>query len=100
LAKAIERAGEEVGEPTWRMPLFKKYFKTLKSPVADMMNSSADSFAGAITAALFLEKFIEGKKWAHFDVMAYSRGSDGAFSEGGNGQSFQILAQYLLRRET
>jgi leucyl aminopeptidase len=95
LSNQILNASGEVGEVAWRMPLIEKYFKSYRSPVADMTNSSSDSFGGAITAALFLQKFVGDVPWLHFDVMAWNRSSDGPYTEGGNGQCFQILTQLI-----
>ena len=61
LADQMIRAGQQVGEPAWRMPLVQKYFSSLSSNFADFKNSG-EGFGGAITAALFLEKFCQNKK--------------------------------------
>lgn len=95
LARKIEKAAKEVGEPVWRMPLVPKYLKMISSSIADLSNASESGFGGAITAALFLQKFVKQKPWAHFDVMAWNSSSDGAISEGGNGQTFLVLRQLL-----
>lgn len=95
LADQITRAGQQVGEPAWRMPLVQKYFSSLNSNFGDFKNS-ADGFGGAITAALFLEKFCHQKKWAHLDVYCWTDKATGALaSAGGNGQPVQLLIQWL-----
>lgn len=98
LANAITRAGQRAGDLNWRMPLFDKYFGDLSSPFADFKNSGG-GFGGAITAALFLQKFVRGKKWAHLDVYAWSDKAQGALtSSGGSGQPVQCLIEFLQNR--
>lgn len=96
LAELIARAGQAKGEPTWRMPLYQDYWPSLKSSVADFANSSASRFGGAITAALFLERFVGKVPWLHFDLYAWTEGALGGYAEpGGNGQAVQLLSQVL-----
>lgn len=95
LAKRLSAAATESDDPVWRMPLVQKYFTSLSSPFADFKNS-AEGFGGAITAALFLERFVKGKKWAHFDIYAWTDKPQGALqSVGGSGQIVQALIQFL-----
>ena len=62
--------------------------------------NSAEGFGGAITAALFLQKFVRGKKWAHLDIYAWADKASGAINaSGGNGQSVQCLIDFLSQRE-
>ena len=66
----IEKAckiGSEVGDLVWHLPRAKFYKKYLDSSIADSVNSSSSGFAGAITAALFLEQFVEDVPWLHID---------------------------------
>ncbi|MEI6484888.1 MAG: leucyl aminopeptidase family protein [Sphingomonadales bacterium] len=73
LASELTAAGAAAGDPVWRLPLWAPYHDMLKSSIADMVNSADGGFAGAITAALFLEKFVSaGVPWAHFDTFAWS----------------------------
>jgi len=68
LADRISDAGKAVGEPVWRMPLGPNYDKLLRSKIADMKNIGGPS-AGSITAAQFLQRFVENKMpWAHLDI--------------------------------
>ncbi len=95
LAKQMAIAGQKAGEPNWRIPLVQKYFSSLSSNFADFKNS-ADGFGGAITAALFLEKFCGGKKWAHLDVYCWNDKTTGALAfAGGNGQPVQSMIEWL-----
>ncbi|MFA7486909.1 MAG: leucyl aminopeptidase family protein [Lysobacteraceae bacterium] len=65
-------AGEELRDPVWRMPLWRPYLRYLNSHVADIANAGS-RMAGAVTAALYLEKFIpDGQRWAHLDVYAWN----------------------------
>jgi leucyl aminopeptidase len=67
LAQGIEAAGKATGEPVWRMPLGEAYDKMLKSDIADMKNIGGRP-AGSITAAQFLQRFVDGCPWAHLDI--------------------------------
>lgn len=78
-------------DPLWPMPLWQPYRKLLSSPIADMKNSGG-SFAGCITAALFLERFVKGRSWMHFDVYGWNP-SRTDFGDGG-GEIFATRALY------
>jgi leucyl aminopeptidase len=67
LANRIVEAGREVGEAVWRLPLGEAYDKALKSKIADMKNIGGP-YGGSITAAQFLQRFIENTPWAHLDI--------------------------------
>ena len=98
LAQQIQNAGTAVGELNWRMPLIQKYFSSLSSPFADFKNSG-EGFGGAITAALFLEKFCGEKKWAHLDVYSWNDKTNGALnSTGGSGQPVQSMIDWLKKQ--
>lgn len=98
LATALTRAGQQAGDLNWRMPLFEKYFGEMSSPFADFKNSGG-GFGGAITAALFLQRFVRGKKWAHLDIYAWTDKAQGALlATGGNGQPVQCLIEFLNSR--
>jgi leucyl aminopeptidase len=98
LAESLTTAGQRAGDLNWRMPLFDKYWGEMSSPFADCKNSGG-SFGGAITAALFLQKFVRGKKWAHLDVYAWADKAQGALgAQGGSGQPVQALIEYLESR--
>ncbi|MDE3114202.1 MAG: leucyl aminopeptidase family protein [Pseudomonadota bacterium] len=72
LAADLMRHGTEVHDPLWRLPLWRGYEDTLSSPIADLNNAPSYNLAGAITAALFLNRFVtETKRWAHFDIPAW-----------------------------
>lgn len=99
LASALTKAGQSRGELTWRMPLFSRYTSTFATPFADMVNA-VDGFAGPITAALFLEKFVKQKSWAHFDIYSWNDKATGAIQfAGGNGQTVQTFTKFLIDRQ-
>ncbi|MEY2926172.1 MAG: hypothetical protein RL367_649 [Pseudomonadota bacterium] len=72
LAHALAQAAQAVQDPVWRLPLWARYDDMLKSDVADIVNSPDSGMAGAVTAALFLQRFVKpGTEWAHFDTFAW-----------------------------
>lgn len=72
LADALSKASVAEHDPVWRLPLWSGYDDMLKSDIADIANSSEGGMAGAITAALFLRKFVPaGTPWAHLDTWAW-----------------------------
>ncbi|MFN4225400.1 MAG: leucyl aminopeptidase family protein [Hyphomonas sp.] len=81
LAADILAGSARTGDPVWRLPLWDPYLADLKSPVADLVNSGG-SFAGSITAAIFLKQFVTAKSWAHFDIWAWRKAKYGR-PEGG-----------------
>ena len=73
LATAVLKAATEVADPLWRMPLWRPYRKMLDSYLADFANAGPSRHAGAITAALYLERFVpEGMPWLHLDTYAWN----------------------------
>jgi leucyl aminopeptidase len=72
LASDLMRHGTAAQDPLWRLPLWRGYEDTLTSRVADLNNNPAYNYAGAITAALFLNRFVANtKSWAHLDIPAW-----------------------------
>jgi leucyl aminopeptidase len=73
VGRLLVSAGTAVGDPLWRMPLWKDYAEMLASDIADVGNVAEGGMAGAVTAALFLQKFVpEGTGWAHLDTFSWS----------------------------
>lgn len=98
LAEDINRAGFRTGDLNWRMPLFQKYTSNFSTSFGDIVNT-VDSGGGAITAALFLEKFVKDRPWAHLDIYSWNDRPSGAISQSGaNGQSVQCLIEFLRTR--
>src|SRR5690606_16099442 len=72
LAASIAHNADATADPLWRMPLWKPYAQKLSSRIADINNVTTDGFAGSVTAALFLDKFVEkARAWAHFDIFGW-----------------------------
>ena len=72
LASQLLAVANKVSDPLWRMPLWDDYDDMLKSSLADLVNSADSPFAGSVTAALFLRRFVpEGTPWAHLDTFAW-----------------------------
>jgi leucyl aminopeptidase len=67
LAERVVQAGIETGERVWRLPLAPEYDKMIDSDIADMKNIGGRN-AGSITAAQFLQRFVNGQPWAHLDI--------------------------------
>lgn len=86
-------------DPIWRMPLWDGYAKGLQSTVADMCNITSDGFAGSVTAALFLKRFVEASRnWTHFDIFAWSTKAKPHASVGGEAQAIRALFAALQER--
>jgi leucyl aminopeptidase len=97
LASGIASAAERVVDPVWRLPLFAGYEELLNSSVADLVNSSPSPYAGAITAGLFLQRFItQGIPWVHFDIMAWNLSNKPGKPEGGEAMGLRAIAEYFL----
>ena len=95
LADKLEQAGQRAGDLSWRMPLYSRYSSAFSTPVADVVNA-VEGWAGAISAALFLERFVRQKPWAHLDIYAWNDKATGALGfSGGSGQSVQALIEFL-----
>ncbi len=98
LAEQLLAAGEANDDPLWRMPLWPPYLDYLKSDVADINNAGEGGFAGAVTAALFLQKFVvEGVAWAHFDTFAWRPAAKPGRPKGG--EALGLRAGFALLSE-
>ena len=98
LAGAIITAGERAGDHLWRMPLWQGYKRQLDSKVADLSNVGKGGYGGAITAALFLERFVDGASWAHVDLMAYNLESRPGRPYGGEAMGLRAFYTALAER--
>ncbi len=97
LADDLVSSGRRMGDHCWRMPLVDKYFGGLSSSFADFKNSS-EGFGGAITAALFLQKFVNQKRWAHLDIYGWNDKSTGSLGfAGGSGQGVGLLIDFISK---
>ncbi len=99
LANDILAGGLETDDLLWRLPLHQPYNLMLKGDVADLNNVSSGGFAGAITAALYLEAFVKDSvPWAHIDMMAWNPTDRPGRPKGGEAQGLRALLQMLQGR--
>ncbi len=77
LATRLQKAGQVVDEGVWRLPLGPDYDKLLNSPIADVKNITGQRGAGSITAAQFLQRFVNNVPWAHLDIAGVTWSSKG-----------------------
>jgi leucyl aminopeptidase len=92
----LKKAGEKTYERVWPLPLYDEYEKLIKSDVADVKNVGG-RWAGAITAAWFLKKFVRDYKWAHLDIAgtAILEEAQEYAPKGGSGVGVRLLVEYL-----
>lgn len=98
LARSLLRAGQLGNDRLWRMPLEAAYEEQLESTIADSANTSRRSGgAGSIVAALFLERFVSGRRWAHLDIAGPARAdkSVGDVTRGATGFGVRALVRWL-----
>ena len=97
LAEQITKAASKTGEEVWRLPLGDVYDKQINSDIADMQNIGADREAGSITAAVFLQRFVNGVSWAHLDIAgtAWSKKELATSQKGATGYGVQLLDQLV-----
>ena len=101
LAADLLAAAEREQDPCWRLPLHQTYREMLNSKIADIVNASDSSYAGAITAALFLKEFVpNGIPWAHFDLMAWNLKTQPGRPEGGEAMALRAVFGWLEKRYT
>ncbi len=92
LAASLLAAGAAVHDPLWRLPLWPGYDPWLASTVADINNVSSKPMAGAITAALFLQRFVApGTPWVHLDTYAWNDATRPGRPEGGEAPGLRAL---------
>lgn len=95
LADQLQISSQRSGDLVWRIPLYNRYAVTFATPFADLVNA-VDGWASPITAALFLERFVDRVPWAHFDIYGWSdRVSPTHSHAGGNGQGVSLINQYV-----
>jgi leucyl aminopeptidase len=98
LAAAILRNATAAGDPVWRMPLWQGYAEAIDSDIADLKNDpDAWAQAGAVTAALFLQRFAPPTPWAHLDIYAWNAKPGPGRTAGGEAQAIRGL--YAMLRE-
>ena len=99
VARDIQQAGDEAEDPLWTMPLYQPYRKQIESPLADLNNSSKSSFGGCLTAALFLEAFVQPEiPGVHIDPFAWNEANRPGRPAGGEALGLRAVFRYLQRR--
>ena len=99
LAAALLEAGAHWDDPLWRMPLWAPYNQMITSKIADVNNAGPGGFAGSLTAALFLQRFVkQAKAWAHLDIFAWAPEARPGRSFGGTDQAIRAVYGVLKQR--
>jgi leucyl aminopeptidase len=99
LSAEIATAAAAVADPVWRMPLWAPYQRKLASRIADTNNVTSDGFAGSVTAALFLKRFVEkAASWAHFDIFGWHPSDRPHGPLGGEAQAIRALEAVVTSR--
>lgn len=94
---ALEASAAQVADPVWRMPFHTPYEPMIEPGIADLDNAPSGGFAGCITAALFLRRFVTASNYAHFDIYGWQPSSAPARAKGGVGQGTRALLHALDR---
>ncbi|MCE6075361.1 leucyl aminopeptidase family protein [Agrobacterium vitis] len=96
LAYDLADSSLETDDPIWRLPLFPGYEKMVRSQIADLTNAPAGGMAGAITAALFLKRFVtRTASWAHLDIFGWASQERPHSPVGGEAQAIRALYRYI-----
>ncbi|MDE2375589.1 MAG: leucyl aminopeptidase family protein, partial [Hyphomicrobiales bacterium] len=98
LADELSHCGVSENDPLWRLPLWRPYQAMLESKVADINNVGSGGQAGAITAALFMRRFVAAASWVHFDIFAWTPSAKPGRPEGGELQAARALYALLADR--
>ena len=99
LADDIVKAGVDVADPIWRLPLWKPYRKMIDSKIADFNNVSGSTFAGSIIGALYLAEFVKPTtSWAHLDIYASNEKAQAGRPEGGEATGMRALYHVIRNR--
>jgi leucyl aminopeptidase len=98
LARQLEEAGKAVGERLWRLPLDEAYDRAMDSKVADVQNISSGGGGGSITAAQFLQRFVNDVTWAHLDIagVTWSSKDEPTVPRGGTGFGVRLLDRLIF----
>jgi leucyl aminopeptidase len=98
-ADEVKASGDAVGEALWPLPMFPEFSEQIRSEVADIKNTGDGRWGGAITAAKFLEEFVNGKPWVHLDIAgpAFLDGQKPWLDAGGTGFGVRTLVEIARR---
>ena len=91
MVQALEAAAKAGFDPVWRLPFWTPYEHIIEPGIADLDNAPGWGFAGSVTAALFLRRFVEGPRYMHFDIYGHSPADLPARPKGGAGQGARAL---------
>ncbi|MGH1463805.1 MAG: leucyl aminopeptidase family protein [Cognatishimia sp.] len=94
-AAALAHAAEQVADPVWRMPFWDPYEKMIEPGIADLDNAPSGGFAGSITAALFLRRFVDSPHYTHFDIYGWNPTPSPARPKGGVGMGARAILAAL-----
>ena len=94
-ALALARAASRAADPVWRMPFHEPYEAMIEPGIADLDNAPAGGFAGSITAALFLRRFVTESAYMHFDIYSWQQAAEPGRSKGGLGQGPRAILSAL-----
>ena len=99
LAQTVLAAGRAVSDPLWQLPLWRPYRRMLDSYLADFANAGSSRHAGAITAALYLERFVpDNIAWLHLDTYAWNDADRPGRPRGGEAMGLRAMFAFLQRR--
>jgi leucyl aminopeptidase len=97
-ARSIQDLSFELEDPLWHMPLFEGYRSQIQPAIADLSNSGTSKFGGCLTAALFLDHFVDpGLDWYHLDVYAWNLGDRPGRPAGGEAQGLRSMWEWLRK---
>ena len=99
LAELLSACAKQENDPLWRLPLWPPYDSWLDSKMADINNAPSGGFAGSITCALFLQRFVEtAKSWLHVDIFGWTPSAKPGRPEGGECQAARAIYRLLSAR--
>ncbi len=99
LAASLAKHASAENDPLWQLPLWQPYAAMIETPIADLNNAGAGGYAGSITAALFLKRFVEhAKSYVHFDIFGWTPTAKFARPKGGEAQAMRACFAMLKER--
>jgi leucyl aminopeptidase len=99
VAQSLATHASKTNDPLWRMPLWRPYQTLIETPLADLNNAGQGGFAGSITAALFLRRFVEkAGAHVHFDIFGWTPNQKPSRPKGGEQQAMRAVFSYLTER--